>query len=364
MAKQGLNRQRHLIGHGRMFKSHPLPGLFQTDWHGFAIDDGEIGKASVSRVEFLQRISGSVRSEIDCEFVVQECPGGTLIHGDALEVLSHLPVAVKFDVIIADPPYNIGKDFGNNQDDKPLAEYVEWTKEWTARCFDLLADNGIMYIYGFPEIIARVAALYPVDEQRWLAWHYTNKTVPSSKFWQRSHETILCLWKPGNERPDLEVDSIREPYTKTFLNNSAGKTRKGTDSRFGCGLETVYNAHENGALPRDVIKVPALAGGAGASERWFMCRDCDDAVMPPSELRNHRSHEVLKHPTQKPAGLTKRLLLSRIRDKGRLLVPFSGSGSECVVAQSLGIEYVGIEMNDLYVDFASKWLGQKDRCIA
>ena len=57
-----------------------------------------------------------------------------VIHGDALNVLRSLPDNRRFDVIIADPPYNIGKNFGNNHDLMPLPAYVEWTQEWIAAC--------------------------------------------------------------------------------------------------------------------------------------------------------------------------------------------------------------------------------------
>lgn len=241
-----------------------------------------------------------------------------------------------------------------------MEDYLTWTDTWVKSCLDLLNENGVMYIYGFPEILARVAARYPVDEQRWLAWHYTNKSVPSGKFWQRSHESILCLWKPGFSRPCLEIDQIREPYTRGYRVN-IGRVRAGTASRFNGGRfggETIYKDH-GGALPRDVIKVPALAGGAGASERWFMCRTCGNRVYPPSEISNHRGHEILKHPTQKPMELTRKLLLSRIgRNGGSVLIPFAGSGSECVVAKQMGVSWVGIELNKEYVSFARKWLAK------
>lgn len=282
-----------------------------------------------------------------------------IIHGDVLEQLKCQPDDIKFDVVIADPPYNIGKDFGNNSDNMHINDYVKWSVKWINKCLKLLAHNGVVYVYGFPEILARIAVQYSFGEQRWLAWHYTNKAVPSSTFWQRSHESILCLWEPGTKRPVLEIDQIREPYSETFLNNASGKVRKGTHGRFGgkSGRETIYKAHEGGALPRDVIKIPALAGGAGASERWFMCLDCDKQVFAPSEIKNHREHDTLKHPTQKPLALTKRLIQSRINgNQGRTLVPFAGSGSECVAAKELGVEYLGIELNPLYVDFANQWL--------
>ena len=239
------------------------------------------------------------------------------------------------------------------------SDYVRWSQRWLELCFKLLAKDGLIYVYGYPEILARVAVNYAIDQQRWLVWHYTNKTTPGSKFWQRSHESILCLWPANNQRPKLEIDQIREPYTETYLKNAAGRMRGNTKSRFGQSAKTRYRAHKRGALPRDVLKVAALAGGSGATERWFMCHDCQDQVLPPKRINEHRQHDILKHPTQKPMKLTKRLLKSKIRgSNGRVLIPFAGSGSECLVAQNLGIDWLGIEINPVYADFATKWLAQ------
>ena len=285
---------------------------------------------------------------------IQPAPQSRIITGDALKVLRAQPLDWKFDVVIADPPYNISKDFGNNGDDMPIDDYVDWCQSWLAECFRLLADNGLVYVYGFPEVLARVAVEYPIDEQRWLAWHYTNKAVPSSKFWQRSHESILCLWKPGSKRPALEVEQIRVPYTEHFL-KCAGRERNGTRGRYSRrGKRTIY-ADNGGALPRDVIHAPALAGGAGRAERWFACRDCGGGARPPAELPQHDGHNILKHPTQKPFALTRQLILSRINGRGRALFPFAGSGSECVVAQSLGVPFLGVEINPEFAKFAASW---------
>lgn len=278
-----------------------------------------------------------------------------IITGDVLQVLRRQHF--KFDVVIADPPYNIGKNFGNNNDKLPIVEYIDWCNQWIEQCLRLLADNGLVYVYGFHEVLARVAVHYRMDEQRWLAWRYTNKAVPASKFWQRSHEAILCLWKPGTKRPSLEIEQLREPYTKHFL-KCAGKKRNGTNGRYSRGgKNTIYNDN-GGALPRDVIDVPALAGGAGRAERWFYCRNCGGEARPPGEMSNHASHLILKHPTQKPMELTKRLIQSRINGSGRALMPFAGSGSECVVAKSLGVPYLGIEINPEYATFGRSWVKQ------
>ena len=258
----------------------------------------------------------------------------------------------KFDVVVADPPYNIGKDFGNDSDSRSLPDYIDWTKRWLSICFHHLADNGVIYVYGFAEILAHIAVQYPLDKQRWLVWHYTNKTVPGSQFWQRSHESILCLWK--DKRPHLNINAIREPYTEAHL-RSVGNPRAKSKGRFsGADEQTFFTAHENGALPRDVIKIPALAGGAGKRERWFVCQDCGHRLFAGADISEHSGHAIIQHPTQKPMALTKRLLLS-VSGKS-CLIPFAGSGSECVAAKELGFSFFATEINEDFVLLGRKWM--------
>lgn len=282
-----------------------------------------------------------------------------IVCGDVLSELQKVKGQDIFDIVIADPPYNIGKNFGNNVDSMSMEDYVPWSVEWTDECLRLLKPSGLLYMYGFSEILAHVSVRYPLENQRWLIWHYTNKAVPRLQFWQRSHESILCLWK--DSRPKLFVDDIREAYSPAYL-NCIGKERKETQCRYNRnGNKSIYNGHENGAMPRDVIKIPALAGGAGRTERWFMCKSCGGEVLAPEMLDEHRDCDILKHPTQKPLGVTARLIKSVLGSgPGKLLVPFAGSGSECVVANGMGVEYMGIEINEEYADFARKWIGIKE----
>ena len=282
-------------------------------------------------------------------------PLNKIILGDAIAELKKLPDE-SCDIVIIDPPYNIGKDFGNNIDKRELSEYVEWCKEWINESIRAMKPTGTMFIYGFSEILAYLSVEIPINK-RWLIWHYTNKNVASLNFWQRSHEAIICAWK---DRPVFNRDEIREPYTDGFLNGAAGKVRKGTPGRFSSnGLETVYKAHEGGALPRDVIKIPALAGGAGMIERWFLCKTCD-GVYEPRQLKKHGGHEIMKHPTQKPFELSKKLIKSAMLKKdGVVLVPFVGTGSECAAAKELGQSYIGFEINPDYVRLAEKMIDNK-----
>lgn len=249
------------------------------------------------------------------------------------------------DIIIADPPYNIGKDFGNKSDKQRMSDYIEWSEKWIDECIRILKDDGTLYIYGFSEILSYIRVmLEPINlneknkkkcNVRWIIWHYTNKVIPSLNFWQRSHESILVCYK--NKNPYFNRDLIREPYTDGFLKGSAGKERPNTKGRFNTGKDdkkTSYKAHENGALPRDVIKgIATLAGGGGKKEK-------------------------VNHPTQKPLKICEKLFLAAKKTdenyKNLTVIPFCGSGSECIMAKRLNIDYIGFELNEEYIKIANE----------
>ena len=297
---------------------------------------GFSGKSSKDLIALIQS-----KDEVPTNTIVEvEAPAEPIVlrqdvlNGDTIVLLPTLE-SDSAQIIIADPPYNIGKDFGNDSDKQPMDEYLIWCEKWIKECLRILKPNGTMFIYGFSEILALILSKVPYSvNRRWIIWHYTNKNVPSLNFWQRSHESILVLWKSDKV---FHRDDIREAYTEGFLNGAAGKERKATKGRFSKGdKSTTYTAHANGALPRDVIKVAALAGGAGMNER-------------------------VNHPTQKPLSLCDKLIRSCMQSAtdGYVLVPFAGSGSECLAAKKLGLPFVGIELNPEYVTLIHQRLEEK-----
>lgn len=69
-----------------------------------------------------------------------------IYHGDCLSVLSHIPDA-SVDLIFADPPYNIGKKFGEFKDSWPSEEaYAGWCENWLLMCIDKLTPTGSLYV--------------------------------------------------------------------------------------------------------------------------------------------------------------------------------------------------------------------------
>ena len=103
-------------------------------------------------------------TEVDIKrfFVDGHAPSGDspILRGDSIKILPTLK-SESAQIIIADPPYNIGKDFGNNSDKQPMDEYLVWCEQWIKECIRILKPNGTMFIYGFSEILAMIYSKIP-----------------------------------------------------------------------------------------------------------------------------------------------------------------------------------------------------------
>ena len=282
-------------------------------------------------------------------------------HMDVVEGLKEIQ-SKSVDCIILDPPYNIGKKFGNNKTKLAMSEYVNWAKEWLDECDRILKTDGTMYVYGFSEILAHLSVNIDLN-QRWLVWHYINKSTPMLNFWQRTHESILCCWK---EEKTFYRDQVRVPYTDAYIKGysgeKAGKKRPATKGRFGGSQETSYTVNDKGALPRDVISSPALAGGYGARERFFYSPENNFRLYTSKEKKEFNIEDVISHPTQKPVTVTEKLLDACVPTyycyKKSLVapvvvIPFVGTGSECYVCDQRGYKWVGFDINKDYVDMGN-----------
>ena len=70
--------------------------------------------------------------------------------------------------------------------------------------------------------------------------------------------------------------------------------------------------------------------------------------------------ERVDHPTQKPLALCEKLIKASIvkGQENMLVVPFAGSGSECVAAKKENVNFIGYELNPEYVELCNKRLDE------
>ena len=223
------------------------------------------------------------------------------------------------DLIIADPPYNLGKDFGNKSDHWENVEgWFEWCKQWINECIRVLKPSGSIFIYGIHRFICHIHCyLYEKDliYQRQIIWYYENG-FSGYKTLNAFYEPILWFTKSK----DFTYHEIREPYkSQERLKNKITKNGK------------VWQSNPKGRLAGDIWKFPTLAG-----KRF--------------------SGEKVDHPTQKPLALCDRLIQHFSNEEDLVLIPFAGSGSECVSSLANNRKFIASEINPRFVKIANERL--------
>ena len=75
-----------------------------------------------------------------------------MINDDLLKITPDLGTE-SAQIVIADPPYNIGKDFGNKSDKQPMGEYLKWCDDWIKECLRIL--RCLLYTSPSPRDVLR-----------------------------------------------------------------------------------------------------------------------------------------------------------------------------------------------------------------
>ena len=242
-----------------------------------------------------------------------------LVLGDCIAEMKKLGDGA-FNLIIADPPYNLDKDFGLWKEAERRAEWRNMTEEWLSEALRVLSDRGNIFVYGIHRHQCWVQCMmYELgfSYRRQIIWHYENGFAGyGERSLNACYESLLWFSKTD----DYIYHPIREPYkSKDRLKYKVIKNGK------------VWSPHPEGRLAGDVWSFPTLAG------------------------RRFRDEKV-DHPTQKPLSLSTRLV-QHFSDPGdTVLVPFAGSGTECVAAVAEGRGYLGFELNSVYIDLAQQRL--------
>jgi hypothetical protein len=96
-----------------------------------------------------------------------------LVHGDCVAGMRALPAA-SVDLVIADPPYNIGVG-GSAWDTVP--DYMAWSQTWLSAAVAALRPGGALFIYGSPAKLwichlKLLAASLGLEFKQHISWVY------------------------------------------------------------------------------------------------------------------------------------------------------------------------------------------------
>lgn len=238
--------------------------------------------------------------------------------GDCVDVLGEWVAAVPpggmFDLIVTDPPYNIGIDYGSGARADRRPDYVQWCREWIGLSAMCLKPTGSMWIicgqeYGAHIDLAMQAAGLTIRSR--ITWHETFGVQCRNKFARTS-------------RPIFHA--VKDPKNFTF-NRAAVTVPSARQTKYG----------DRRAAP----------GGKIMGDVWTINRVCGTF-----------RERVKGVPTQLPEELVRRIIGVSSNPGDSVLDPFAGSGTIPAVAGSMGRDAVGIESNLEYALIAGM------RCVA
>lgn len=234
-----------------------------------------------------------------------------IILGDALEAINSLPDGV-VDLIFADPPYNIGKNF-NGHKDKWASEddYLNWCYTWLDLCLKKLKPTGSFYVMTATQFMPffDIYLRKKLDVLSRIVWYYDSSGVQAKKYYGSMYEPILFCVKDKNNYTFNTTDILVEAKT--------GAKRKLIDYRKA--VPSVYSSEK---VPGNVWEFPRV---------------------------RYRMDEYENHPTQKPIALLERIVKASSNKGDLVMDPFSGTFTTCYVAKELGRNSIGIDLQEEYV---------------
>ena len=242
------------------------------------------------------------------------------ILGNSLEVLKQMKDK-SINLIFADAPYGIGKDFGNDSDVwESVGAYVDWCKLWIDECMRVLTDDGSMYFMTatqhMPYLDVYASEKYNVLCR--IVWTYDSSGVQSKKMYGSLYEPILMINKTGKSKYTFNYQDI-------MVEAKTGSQRKLIDYR------------KNPPQPYNTEKVPGNV--------WDFSRV------------RFKMEEYENHPTQKPEALLERIIKASSNVGDVVLDPFSGSFTTSAVATRLGRNAIGIELNPEFFEIGIRRTG-------
>lgn len=225
----------------------------------------------------------------------------TLYHGDALEVMSALPVG-SIDTVFTSPPYNRGDMTGGHanipggyrvhDDQMPHADYVTWQRTVLLAAWNLLTDTGAIFYNHSPRV------------QNGVVWLPTelNPGLPLRQIvvWD---QVVGVNWSPSFFLPMYEWVMVFAKPAFRLASRSAST----------------------------------------AGDVWHIRVETGKSGRP-------------KHPASFPVQLPQTALSALA--PGVVLDPFVGSGTTLVAAASLGRRAIGIELDERYCEMAAERLSQ------
>ncbi|MBX3242869.1 MAG: site-specific DNA-methyltransferase [Acidobacteria bacterium] len=271
-------------------------------------------------VEISENEIAGLKLGIVAENLLEKNKKDLIICGNSFSVLPRL-IPKSFDLMFADPPYNLTKDFGKESFRQTTSDgYEEWLDSWLRLCVPLLRPTASVYICGdwrSGAVIQNAASKYFKLRNR-ITWE-REKGRGAKRNWKNATEDIWFFTVSDDYTFNLDAVKQRRRVLAPYKEN--GRPKDWSDGESGKFRDT----HPSNIWTD--ITVPF----------WSMPENTD-------------------HPTQKPEKLLAKIILASTNSGELILDPFAGSGTTAVTAKKLNRRFIAIESDEQYCLVAAKRL--------
>jgi DNA modification methylase len=257
---------------------------------------------------------------------------GKIYQGDCLELMRKIDSG-SIDLVFADPPFNIGYEYDQYDDRQDDQKYLDWCRDWISEVYRILKPSGTFWLAIGDEYAAelKMAAQREIGftTRSWVIWYYTFGVNCKNKF-SRSHAHLFHFVKDEKSFTfNADDPLIRVPSARALVYG---------DKR----------ANPKGRLPDDTW---ILRPQDFQSDRYGFSPDQDTWYF--SRVAGTFKERQGFHGCQMPEQLLARIIRTSSNEGELVFDPFSGSGTTLAVAKKLGREFLGCELSEDYVKYAT-----------
>jgi len=231
---------------------------------------------------------------------------GKLYRGDCLDLMRTLEDE-SFNLIFADPPFNLNKLYPSRMDDNLKEEtYIEWCEDWASECARLLKEGGSLLIWNLPKWNIHIGDFLQseLNFRHWVAVD-VKYSLPISGRLYPSHYSLLYFTKgekPSHFKPD----------------------RLPMEICHSCGADLKdYGGYKDKMNPR----------GISLTDVWYDI----------SPVR-HAKYKKRSGANELPIKLLDRIIEMTTQVNDMVFDPFGGSGTTYITAELKKRQWMGIEL--------------------
>lgn len=331
-----------------------------------------------------------------------------LLQGDCFEVMQGL-ADNSVDLVLTDPPAGIG--FMNCDWDKDKGgrdSWIKWMADIAAECLRLTKPGGHALVWALPRTSHWTATAWENGgwQPRDKIAHVFGTGFPKSHNgpWggtalKPAMEDWWLLRKPligtvaanfaeyGTGALNIDACRVGTDDTTTRHNSSSSSYMTGSIGSVQPLQPRYKTGSTSGRWPANLLHdgseevlalFPMTGGGTYAKQtrkrKGFMLSGSEDNVQEANAPDNYgdsgsaarffyaakpstKERDGSKHPTMKCLALMEYLCKLGSQKGQVVLDPFMGSGTTGIACRNLGREFIGIEMNEEYMEIAKRRLG-------